>query len=282
MAEHHRAQHHVLGQDGGFGFDHQHRIGGTGHDQLQLRFLQLAGSRVEDVLAVPVADLGGADRAHERGAGQGQGGGGADQGRDVTVDFRIQRHHRGDDLDFVLVVFRKQRADRAIDQARDQGFLLGRAAFALEEATGDAAAGVELLLVVDRQREEVLAFAGGLGGDGADQQYGVVHLDDDGAAGLAGDFAGFQGDGVLAVLEGFGDFCHVVSLDIACSDSGPPAALAVGGWPEYPAGVLRGRHMPFRDMPRGFLPSNANRGALLRRGGVLHQRRRPSFSIRLL
>src|SRR5690606_17030121 len=146
---------------------------------------------VEDVLAVLVADLGGADRALERGAGQRQGGRGTDQGRDVTVDFRVQRHHRGDDLDLVLVVLREQRTDRTVDQARNQRFLLGRTALALEEATGDAAAGVELLLVVNGEREEVLAFTRALGGDGADQQYGVIHLDDDGATGLAGDLARF-------------------------------------------------------------------------------------------
>lgn len=90
----------------------------------------------------------------------------------------------------------------------DQGFLLGRAAFALEEATRDAATGVELLLIVAGQREEVLALTRALGGNGGDQQHGVVELDDDGATGLAGDFASLKRDGVLAVLEGFGDFCH--------------------------------------------------------------------------
>src|SRR5690606_16766089 len=114
----------------------------------QLRFLQLGGGRVEDVLAVLVADLGGADRALERGAGQRQRGRGADQRGDVAVHFRVQRDHLRDDLHFVPVVLGEQRADRAVDQARDQRFLLGRTAFALEETTGDAAAGVELLDVV--------------------------------------------------------------------------------------------------------------------------------------
>ncbi len=208
VTEGHGAQHHFFGQQRGFGFDHQHGVGGTGDDQFQLRVSQFADGRVQDVLAVLVTDLGSADRTHERGTGQGQGSRGTDQGRDVTVHVRVQRHHRGDDLHFVLVVLREQRADRTVDQARDQRFLLGRTAFTLEETTRDTAAGVELFLIIDGQREEVLAFARALGGDGGDQQYGVVHLDDDGTAGLAGDFAGLKRDGVLAVLEGFGDFCH--------------------------------------------------------------------------
>src|SRR5690606_8363485 len=79
----------------------------------------------------------------------------------------------------------------------------------LEEATRDAATGVELLLVVHRQREEVLPFARGLVGHGADQQHGAVALDHDGAARLARDLAGFERDVMVAVLEGLGDFRHV-------------------------------------------------------------------------
>src|SRR5690606_13362667 len=99
-------------------------------------------------------------------------------------------------------------------------------ALALEEATRDAAAGVELLLIVDGQGEEVLALARGLVGDGADQQHGVFNLDDDGAASLAGDLAGFQGDLVLAVLEGLGNFCHVGFLSVLCD---PRSAHALPG-----------------------------------------------------
>ena len=46
---------------------------------------------------------------------------------------------------------------RAVDQAGGQHFLLGRPRLALEEAARDLAGGVDLLLVVDGQREEVLA-----------------------------------------------------------------------------------------------------------------------------
>ena len=53
VTEHHRAQHHVFGQFIGFGFDHQHRVGGAGDDQLKLRIDQLGLGRVEDVLRRP-------------------------------------------------------------------------------------------------------------------------------------------------------------------------------------------------------------------------------------
>ena len=60
-----------------------------------------------------------------------------------------------DHLGFVAIALVEERADRAIDQAGGQNLLLCRTAFALEEATGDLARGVGLLLVVNRQREEI-------------------------------------------------------------------------------------------------------------------------------
>ena len=121
-------------------------------------------------------------------------------------DLGVQRQHVDDDLHFVEEAFREQRAERAVDQARGQRLELARAAFALEEAAGDLAGGVGLLDVVDGQREEVLARLGVLGGDDGGEHHGVVDVDDDGAARLARDLAGFQRDGVLAPLEGLGDF----------------------------------------------------------------------------
>jgi hypothetical protein len=52
----------------------------------------------------------------------------------LAGEITVQMH-----LHFVLEAFREQRADRTIDQARGQGFLLGRTAFTLEETAGDLA-----------------------------------------------------------------------------------------------------------------------------------------------
>ena len=98
------------------------------------------------------------------------------------------------DLDFIEEAVGEQRADRAIDEARGERLFFRGPAFTLEEATGDAARGVGLLDVVDGQREEVLAGDRFLGGHGGDEDDGVAHRDDDRGAGLAGDFAGFDGD----------------------------------------------------------------------------------------
>ena len=75
----------------------------------------------------------------------------------IAVDLGITGHQRADDLHFVHETLREQRPDRTIDQPAGEGFLLGRTAFSLEEAPGNAPRGVKTLLVVDRQRKPGLA-----------------------------------------------------------------------------------------------------------------------------
>ena len=201
VAEHHGAEHDGFGQQFGFGLDHQHRVGRAGHDQVEVGDLHVLAVGVELVLAFDVADARSADRALERDARQRERSGRAEHRRDVGIDFRVERDDRRHHLHFIEEELGEQRADRAVDQARDQRLLLGRTAFALEEAARDAARGVRLLDVVDGQREEILARLRFATADGGDEHHGVAHGNEDGAVGLAGETAGFDRNGVGTVLE---------------------------------------------------------------------------------
>ena len=139
----------------GFRFDHQHGVLGAGHDEIELAVGATVDGEVEDVFAIDVADAGGADRAHEGDARNGQRGGGGDHGEDVRVVLHVVLENGDDDLRLVLVAIGEQRADRAVDEARGQRLVLGRTAFALEVAARDLAGGEVFFLVVDGQREEV-------------------------------------------------------------------------------------------------------------------------------
>src|SRR5690606_1294885 len=150
----HAAQHDFFRQLLGFGFHHQHGGFGAGHDQVQVRGFQLRGRRVQHVLAVHIADAGGAHGTVERNARDGQGGGGAQHGGDVGIDLGIDRDRMDDDLDFVVKAFREQRAQRTVDQAGDQDLALGLLAFALEEAAGDLAGRIGLFDVIYGQGKE--------------------------------------------------------------------------------------------------------------------------------
>ena len=190
MAEHHGAEHDVFGQLLGFRFDHQHGVGGAGDDEVEMALGHFVQRRVEHVFVVDEADARGADRAHERRARQRQRRGSRDHRQDVGIVLQIVRQRGDDDLGLVAPAIGEQRPDRAVDQAGDQRFLLGRTAFALEVAAGNAAGGVVFLLVVDGQRQEVDAFARLLGGDHGRQHGGVAIGGENGAVGLAGDLAG--------------------------------------------------------------------------------------------
>ncbi len=113
----------------------------------------------------------------------------------------IERNDLCDDLHFVLELFREQRTNRAIDQARGERFLFGRTAFTLEEATRNATGGIELLDVVDGEREEILPFLRLGCGHRSDQHHRAAHADHDCTGCLAGDFARLQCDFVITVLE---------------------------------------------------------------------------------
>ena len=164
---------------------------------------------IQDVLAVDIADARRADRSAERNARQRDRRRRADHRRNVRIDLGIDRHHRRDDLHFVVEAVREQRPDRTIDQPAGQRFLFRRAAFALEKAAGDAAGGVGFFLVVDGQREEVLAGLRGFGGDDGDEHHAVAEARQHRAARLAGDLAGFKRQRVAAVGYRFLDDGHV-------------------------------------------------------------------------
>jgi hypothetical protein len=197
-------EHDLLGELLGFRLDHQHGVGRAGDDEIELRFLDLVDQRVELVGAVEIADAGCADRAGERHARQRQGGGGGDHGDDVGVVLEVVLQHRADDLRLVPVALDEERADRPVDQARDQRLLLGRAAFALEIAAGNAAGGEGLLLVVHREREEVDPGLGRLGGDDGREHDGLAIGREHRGVGLAGDLAGFEHELAPAPHQFFG------------------------------------------------------------------------------
>ena len=190
VAEHHGAEHDVFRQLLGFRFDHQHRVLRAGDHEVELAFRHLVEQRIEHVFVVDEADAGGADRAHEGRAGERERRRGRDHRQHVGIVLEVVRQRRHDHLGLVAPAFGEQRTYRAIDQPRDQRLFLGRAAFALEIAAGNAARGVELLLVIDRERQKIDAFSRLLGGDDGRQHFRFAVGGDDGAVGLARDFAG--------------------------------------------------------------------------------------------
>ena len=212
LPEHHGAEHHLLGQFLGLGFDHQHGVGGAGHHEVERALLHLVDHRVQHILAGDIADARGADRPHEGHAGQRQRGGGRDHRHDVGIVLHVVRQHGGDDLRLVLEARGEQRPDRPVDQPRGQGFLLGGAAFALEIAAGNLARGEGLLLVVHGEREEVDAGPLLLGGDDGGENGRAAIGGEHGAVGLPRDAAGLEFERASRPFDFYGVFMKHVGV----------------------------------------------------------------------
>ena len=206
MTKHDRTEHDLFGQLLRFGLHHQHRRLGTGHDQIQLRLGQLGNGRIEHVLAINVANTGGAHRAIEWNTCNTQRSRRANHRRDVRIDVRVDRQHMQNDLHFIEIPFREQRTNRAIDQARGQRLFFRRTAFALEKAARNTAGCISFFDVINGQWEKILTGLGVLACHNGGKNHGVFDRDHHGAGRLARDLAGFQGDSVLAILEGLRNF----------------------------------------------------------------------------
>ena len=165
---------------------------GSGKDEVECGIVHLRNSRVEDIGTIDPADAGGGNRAKERHARQAQRGRGTDHRGDVGVVFHVMCQNGTDDLCLALEGRREERPDRTVDQAADKRFVFGRTAFTLEEATRDLAGGERLFLVVDCQREEILAWLRVLRCNSGTKDSGLAEADHHRAICLARDLACLQ------------------------------------------------------------------------------------------
>jgi hypothetical protein len=137
--------------------------------------------------------------------------------------------HRADDLRLVEEARREQRPDRPVDEARHQRLLLRRPALALEEAARDLAGGEGLLLIVDREREEILPRLRLLHRDRRAQHRRLAIRRHDGAIGLTGDLAGLEDEAAAAPVQLLAEYLeHLASLFLSLRETRTGAARPAG------------------------------------------------------
>ncbi len=200
-----RVQDLGLGDAVGATLDHQDRLLGAGDDQIHLELLVAVLRRVDDEVAVELADPDGADQLLHRDRRDRQRGRGAVHREDVVGVHVIDRERHRDELRLEVPSLREQRPDRPVDHAGGKCCLLAGTRLAPEVGAGDAANCVVALLDVDGQGQEVdiaeVAHRRGA------EHHRVAAADDDGAARLAGHLAGLERDLLAADLDG--DSTHV-------------------------------------------------------------------------
>ena len=156
MSEDHRAEHDILGKLLRLGFDHQNAIDRAGDNEVEPRARSFGECRVQDIIPVDVAHPSPGDRSQERYPRDGQSRRGADHRRDVGIVLEIVAEDGANDLSFIDETRNEKRAQRPVDEPRDQRLLFRRAPLAFEKASGDLSGCKRLLLVINREREEVL------------------------------------------------------------------------------------------------------------------------------
>ena len=176
----------------GAGFDHDDAVGAAAHHQAEQAFAHFFVSRVDDELAVFQADTHGADRAAEGDVGEGQRSRGRIDGGDVGIVLVVGREAESDHLGFAAEAVREQGPHGTVNLAAGQNFTLAGAAFALDEAAGDASAGVGVFAVIDGEGKEIDSLARFLVGGGGAEDDVVGKAYDHGAMRLLGQFAGFK------------------------------------------------------------------------------------------
>ncbi len=195
-------EHDVVGHLVGAGLDHDHLLAGGDHGHVQIADLALLGVGVEHQLSVHQTNLQGAHRAVPGNVGDGQSGGGADEAADLRGAVVVHAHNGAHDGHVVAEIVGEQGADGAVDDAGGQDALLAGTALAAVEAAGDAAHGIQLLLEVHAQGEEVDAVTGPGGCGDAAQHAGVAVGDHDGGVGQLGQLAHLQGEGPACQVHG--------------------------------------------------------------------------------
>ena len=176
----------------GAALDHHDAVFCADDRDVQRALKPLGVGGIDDELAVHLADAHRADRAAERNVGKRQRRAGGVDADDVGIVFFVRGEDQGDDLGLVAEIFGEQGADGAVDLAAGENLTLAGPAFALDEAAGDAAAGVGVLAVIHGKGKKSMPSVG----SGAATAVARTTLspcgDERGARGLLGHAAGFK------------------------------------------------------------------------------------------
>ena len=141
---------------------------------------------VDDELAFHAAHAHCAHRGAEGNVTERQSAGGGVDAHHVGIVLLVGGEDQGNQLGLVAEALRKERAQRTVDLPAGQHFFFAGPAFALDEAAGNASAGVGVLAVIHGKGEKIDAFPGVGRGYGGGQNDGFARAHQCGARGLLG------------------------------------------------------------------------------------------------
>ena len=188
-----RVDDDVFGHKAGFAFHHGEGVGRGGKHDVEIALRLLLKGRVEHKLTVDAANAATGHRAVKGQGRQHDSSRSAREGQHVRVVFLVGRDNAGEHLHvFVQALLGEQGAQRAVDEARNQGFTLGGTAnLAAEKAAGNAASGVHFFGIFNGKGKEALVEFEGLRAHG-DEHHSAAALNPHRTVGLVGHAACFK------------------------------------------------------------------------------------------
>ena len=196
------AEHHLFRDLFHFAFDHQDVVDRTADHDVEVGLFHLREGGVDDI---PTADARHAhlrDGTAEGNVRNGQRRRGGQTRQSVGLNILVRRNEVYGYVNFGVVIRGEQGAERTVDEAGHEYFAVVGLAFAFHESARVASAGGVFLLVLHLQGHEVGVGFSVLGGHHRAEQHRVAHLDDHGAVGLFGQFAGLDHN-LAPVGEGY-------------------------------------------------------------------------------
>jgi hypothetical protein len=195
-------QHAVLGHLVGPALHHDDGVLAGRHHQVQLALvLDLLQGGVHHELAVHQPDPHAADGTCPRDVGKAQGRGSSHHRGHVRRVHLVRGQGGGDDLHVVAEPLGEQGPDGPVHEAGGQDGLLPRPALPLEKAARDLPRGVQALLEVAGEGEEVNSLARLVRARGGHQHHGVAVPDGHRGVGLLGQLTGLDDPFLAPDLE---------------------------------------------------------------------------------
>ena len=193
------------------GLDHHHvdLTGGVApsrHRYLEHSLGDLLVGRERNPLALYESQARRADRSLQGDGTYREGGGGADQGKNVEGVLPIDGERHGHHLGLAAEVVGERRPKRAVDEPATQDCSLAGPSLPPEEGSGNAPGRIHAFFQVDGEREKVDSLPHFLIGGRCDQQLNPSKLEHDCSVGRNGQFAGAEGDFLSTHHPGYGFF----------------------------------------------------------------------------
>ena len=160
MALHDSLEHKVIGDFVTACLNHCNEVSSRRNGKVELALFALLEGGVDNDFAVNKTNLNAGDGAIPRNVGNGDSGRNTDCCCNLRAAVGVYRHYGCNNAAIVTHILGEKRTNGTVDTTACKSSLFACSALTTEEGAGETANGIHLLLIVNREGEEIYAFAG--------------------------------------------------------------------------------------------------------------------------